>query len=31
MGEITNLNPACKTGGVKNHVYTSFLKDKKLT
>ena len=31
MGEITNLNPACKTGGVKNHVYTSFFEDKKIS
>lgn len=31
MGEITNLNPACKTGGVKNYVYTSFFEDKKIS
>jgi len=25
MGEITKLNPACQTGGVKNHVIFSLL------
>lgn len=25
MGEITKLNPACQTGGVKNHVIYSLL------
>ena len=31
MGKNTNLNPACKTSGVKNHVYTSFPEHKKIS
>ena len=31
MGRNTNLNPACKTSGVKNHVYTSFPEHKKIS
>ena len=30
MGEITKSNPICQTGGVKNHVNTSFKKNKKI-